>query len=91
MLLVFREVTNEFISKIRKIAKTRTRSPRKSRKAVRRTRMVKIASINRKNGGRCLRKSEPGSLRYEKITTPRHPLGTETTTTISSVQTSQRH
>jgi hypothetical protein len=74
-LLVFREVTNEFISKIRKIIKTRTstRSPRIARKAVRRIRMAKIASTNQKNGGHCLRKSVTGSLRYEKSATPRHP------------------
>jgi hypothetical protein len=71
MLLVFREVTNEFISKIRKITRTRTKSPRKARKSVRRIQMAKLASTNQKNGGHCLRKSETESLRYKK--SPRHP------------------
>jgi hypothetical protein len=73
MLLVFREVTNGFVSKIRRTIKIRTRSPRKARAEVRRIRMAKIASTNQRNGGLCRRKSVIALLRYVRNATPRLP------------------
>jgi hypothetical protein len=91
MLLVFREVTNVFVSKTRKKIKIKTRSPRKARAAERRIRMEKIASTNQRNGGHCPRRNETGLLRLEKSAKLKHPRLAEATSTVSSVQTSQRN